>query len=188
MPCPLNSLSPVKDEDFYTAPAHKDYCPADAFSVKISEAGHRVPETQNNFPDGLEPQGEEEAAQWVLRSLKDIDKHGGRCQIQMDVAPSTLVTMSELIEKEISELEVRRAENIYEDWFDRRTLEDLKKLKAMLEEANLESVSRYASSGRPKAFDMRVGEPTEMRFTREWMELMMKEDLASVRSPRRKQA
>lgn len=140
------------------------------------------------FPDGLKPKGDEEAAEWVLRSLKDIDKYAGRCRIAMDVSQGTLITLSFMIDKEISNLGTDETKNIYEEWFKRQTLEDLKELRGKVDEADREAIDRYASSGRPKPYGMQLGDPTEMRFTREWMELIMKEELASVKSPRGKRA
>lgn len=140
------------------------------------------------FPDGLEPEGEEEKSQWILRSLKEIDKYAGRCRIEMDVAPSTMVTLITMVADEISKLEAARSENIFEAWQDQRTGEDLRKLRASLDEAGRESLSRYSSSGRPNPYIMRFGDPVVITFERDWMELIMKEDLASIKPPRGKHA
>jgi len=140
------------------------------------------------FPVGLEPKGKEEGDQWILRALKDFDKHGGRCRIVMDVAQSTLTTLSMLINEEISELQASPPEYVSEDYFDKQTLEDLKRLRVLIGEAQRESMGKYALSGRPVPYDARPGNPAELTFAREWMELVMREELESVKLPRVRQA
>lgn len=139
------------------------------------------PQIHPVFPEGYEPKGRRDAAWWLLKGLEDLDKFSGPSRIVLNVCSSSVTGLLQMVTEEISEIEKAPAENIYEGYFNRQILNDLKRFRTLLDRAARQAASHYDLSGRPRPIGLRFGERIELHFNAEWMKLVAEEDEASGR-------